>query len=269
MFLFSRYAVIIVAIAASTVLAKAASIDVYLSAPGQQSTFVGSALTETFDGYSTGNKNTPLQSVIGIYQLTPTSQINISNANQYGGANGTRFMAFGAQSGTGGAITLDLDAHHTYFGFWWSAGDPFNGITLYHNDLELARVSTSEITSLLAGATVTAIDGSVYDTALYRGNPNTGENVSQNYAYVSIVVQGAAFNRIQFDNGGLTTSGFESDNHSIYFGNVTVPGDAVWVGEIQGIPDVVIPEPAASMLVAAGLAMLALRWRGRTQADRA
>lgn len=241
--------------------ANAATIDVYLSAPGQQSTFVGGATTETFNGYANGDYSASLSSAIGTYLLSPTSQINIGSANQYGGANGSKFMAFGAQSGTGGDVMLELDGYHTYFGFWWSAGDPYNGVTLFANDLELARISTAEITALLSGETVTAVDGSIYDTSLYRGNPNTGENVGQNYAYVSVIVTGAAFNKVLFDNSGLSNSGFESDNHSVYFGNVAVPGDAVWVTDIDEVPDVVVPEPAVSAMMALGLLALGLRWR--------
>lgn len=240
--------------------ANSASIGVYLSQPGVQSTFVDAALTETFDGLATGNYSSPLVSAIGTYQLSPSAQLHVGNADQYGGAHGTQYISLGAQSGTSDPVTLALGQHYNYFGFWWSAGDPLNGITFYHEGIELARFSTADITNLLSGSTVTAIDGSVYDTAQYKGNPNTGQNSHENYAYVNIILNGASFNSVKMDNSGSTGSGFETDNHSVYLGNVKVPGASVLVTEINQVADHNVPEPATAGFLTAGLVFL-LVWR--------
>lgn len=236
-------------------LLPAASITMSISAPGEQATFITTALTEDFNSLSTGNRTTSYIGTIGTYQLTTTSAFAILAANQFGGANGSRYMSIGAQSGTTGSVFLQLNADYNYFGFWWSAGDAKNGLSLYDGNQFLARISTADIVAKLTPktGTVQAVNGNFYNNALYFGNPNnTTQNTGEPYAYVSLVTAGTTFNRIVFDNSSFLSTGFENDNHSVYFGSVTVPGTSVFISTTQ----TAVPEPGTSVILTVGLLLV-------------
>ena len=205
-----------------------------------------------------------LTTPIGYYEATTGAPLNIKASNQFGGAAGTDYLTFGAQSGTSNPVTLQLNTSYNYFGFWWSAGDANNGLTFYSGTTLLARISTNDILSLLSPATgkVTAIDGTKYNKSAYYGLPNGGtptQDTAEPFAYVSVLGIGSVFDRIVFDNSGSTASGFESDNHSVYTGSVTVPGPNVSVESIA-VASTSVPEPESFALVGAGL-LLAGTWR--------
>ena len=87
---------------------------------------------------------------------------------QYGGAGGSgNYFAIGAESSSTDPVTLSLSSEANYFGFWWSAGDVNNSITLLQNSTALATFTTANIVALLPNTlngTVTAINGIVYNT---------------------------------------------------------------------------------------------------------
>lgn len=230
--------------------AQSESLLAYIGAPDVQTSSVAGnsgALTETFDSLPQGNQSTPYASAIGTFQFSPTAQAAILPADQYGGANGSKYMAFGAQSGTSAPITINLNGSYNYFGFWFSAGDTNNGITFYSNGAEFARFSTSNVLSLLSGSTVTATDGTTYSSSSYFGNPNgTNQDTGEPFAYVEIVTTGGSFDTVVLDNSGTTGTGFESDNETVYAGNVTLPGSDVFVSELTVVA---LPEPSRYTLV--------------------
>jgi hypothetical protein len=251
---------------------ECATIAVYISAPTTQTTFVSGASTETFNSLTNGLRTTNYTSPLvggdnATYQLTTTSAFMIQNADQYGGASGSKYMTFGAQSNTSGAITVKFNAQYNYFGFWWSAGDANNGVSFYLGTTFLGRFSTADIMTVLSPSTgtVKAINGTVYNNSQYYGNPNgSNQNTGEPYAYVSIVTNGITFDKIIMDNSGTTGTGFESDNHSVYNGQVVVPGTAVVV---KSVPPVA-PEPGTAVMMALGVGLLlagrrALRGRVR------
>jgi hypothetical protein len=107
----------------------------------------------------------------------------------------------------------------------------------------VGTIQESEFTSRLpdtTGTTVTAINGTTYNTTAYYGNPNTnflGQDNNEPFIYTDDVLVGGTFNEIEILNNGTTGTGFESDNWSIYTGTVT----------LANIPttDVgVVPEPS-------------------------
>jgi len=109
--------------------AFAQSLLAYISAPDVQSSSQAGntgAETETFNSLPLGNQSTPYVSAIGTYQFSSTAQGAILAADQFGGANGSQYMSFGAQSGTSAPITITLNGNYNYFGFWFSAGDANN-----------------------------------------------------------------------------------------------------------------------------------------------
>jgi hypothetical protein len=249
---------------ALTHIGSAGSLNVYISSPGTQSTFLAGATTETFDLLANGNRSVDYVSAIGTYNLTESARFNIQDANLYGGADDTQYMAFGAQSSSADAIDLDLNGSYSYFGFWWSAGDPLNGLSFYHDGHFQARFATADITLLLSpssGPTVTAINGATYSKSSYRGNPNNGQNGAEAYAYVHIIAQGTTFNRIVFDNSESTGSGFESDNHSVIVGHVVPDGGTVLVREVPA--EAATPEAGTLFLMGTGLVAAGVVKRSR------
>jgi uncharacterized protein (TIGR03382 family) len=237
----------------------AGSISLYISQPGQQTSSVTGTTVTTFDSLAPGNVTAPYVSPIGTYNASSTSPFNVQAANQYGGAiNGatmTSYFTIGAQSGTSAPVSVRLNQDADYFGFWWSAGDANNGISLYNGSTMLAHFTTQMLITLLNGGAgqVTATDGATYNASSYYGNPNTGQNGGQPYAFVDIVATGLTFDTIVFDNSGSVGTGFESDNHTITSAPVTLSGDHVFAGNLNATT----PEPAPFMLMAGGLVLIA------------
>jgi hypothetical protein len=152
---------------------------------------------------------------------------------------------------------LALTSPATYFGFWWSAGDANNGLTFYDGNAVIGRFSTAAILSLLQSPTVTAVNGSTYQSSSYFGNPNnSSQDANEQFAYVDFLATGGTISSIVFDNSGSTGTGFENDNHSVYNGAVTIAPTAVFVSTLS------TPEPATWALLLGGLCILAgVRWR--------
>jgi hypothetical protein len=234
----------------------------YIEAPASQSSSVAGltgAETETFNSAATGDHSTPYSSAIGTFQFSPTAQGDVLAADQFGGANNTPYMAFGAESGTSQPITINLNGNYNYFGFYFSAGDANNGVTLYSNGTEFARFSTTDILALLSGSTVTSLNGTTYNSSAFYGNPSSGhsgQDGSEPFVYVEIVTTGQTFNTVVLDNNNQTGTGFETDNDTVYYGNVTVPGTDVFVSELTAVPE---PRHYAMIFGAVILGLVAVR----------
>ena len=124
----------------------------------------------------------------------------------------------------------------------------------------LARISTTNILARLTPKTrsVQAVNGNFYNNALYFGNPNNTPHYSgEPYAHVSLVASGTIYNRSVFDNSSSLGTGFANDNHSAYFGSVTVPGAIVFISTTQAA----IPEPGTSAILTVGLLLADTRNR--------
>lgn len=177
-----------------------AGISVTIEASGVQSSQQANIITETFDApLPTGVLASPLVSSIGTYTASPGSSIILA-ADQHGGANGTQYISVGAQAGSGGTLTLALNGPADYFGMWWSAIDGQNQLDLYSGATLVGHFDSTNLPAF-SGA--------------YFGNPNNGLNTGEPYAYVNFSgTAGTTFDRIVFTNPSST--GFESDNHSIH-----------------------------------------------------
>lgn len=255
---------VLLAVLGSVLPCSAISISVYVAAPGVVSSPVtgGTAVNEDFSSspnWSQGTYTSNRTRNIGTFVLTPQSALQIVNSNQYGGAgNAGRYGAIGAQSGTSGAITLNLTSPTTFFGMWWSAIDPYNGVSLYDNNNFLMRIGGADLISLFrASSTLTAQNNTVYQTSSYLGKPgtNTRPNMGEYYAYVMFRASGLTFNRLVFDNSGTTSTGFEFDNFQVRSGVITIPGTTVLLTQYQISA---VPEP--SVWIPAGLGLIAAAW---------
>lgn len=243
---------------------SAISISVYVAAPNVVSSPAtgGTAVNENFSSnpnWAQGTYTTDRVRSIGTFDLSPQSALRILNSDQYGGAgNSGRYGAFGAQTSTSGAITLNLTSPTTFFGMWWSAIDAYNGVSLYDNNTFLMRISGADMISLFtASSTLTAQNNSVYQTNSYLGKPGTNprQNLGEYYAYVMFRASGLTFNRVVLDNSGTTSTGFEFDNFQVRSGAFTIPGSTVLLTQYQINA---VPEP--SVWVPAGLGLLGAAW---------
>ena len=175
----------------------------YAEAPGATNSSLADTSVFTFNNYANGTHLTnAVWSGVGTYDL-----LYIINANQYGGANGSPYSVESAKvSGLGGVptSTLNLTTAISYFGMWWSAGDANNFLSFYSGNTLVASFSTATLLSKLPNA--------------YYGNPGPGykgQDSAEAFAYINFYgMGGTTFNKIVLSDPS-TTSGFESDNHTV------------------------------------------------------
>ena len=174
-------------------------------------------------------------------------EVYLQKANLYGGATGTGYYPVQSQapSGVGGPnaidqTTLTLNKPSSYFGLWWSAGDPYNTLSFYSGNTLVATFDTKSILDSLPQS--------------YFGNPTgtfKGQDGGEPFAFLNVYGKpGVTWNRVVFDNPG--SSGFESDNWTVRsqaWG--TLPGESgaapgVHVATVTGsqIALIAAPEPA-------------------------
>jgi len=263
-----------VVIGAMTLLAvagaKAQSFNVFIGAPDDQSNPHSIASVETFNSWTPGLQNglvsSPgLTAFSGTYNFTGNTG-DITVADQYGGAGGTgNYVAMGNYwTGNDNPYSLTLGVDANYFGFWWSAGDANNNIQFYNDGVLLATFTSDHVVNALSGGgTILSVDNTPYNKSDYFGNPNApfaGQNPSEPYAFVSIYATGLTFDEIRFDNGSFTSTGFESDNHTLFSGSLTPVGSQVFVTNLP------VPEPGVTVLF--GVASMGLLFFRRRRAIR-
>lgn len=206
-----------------------------VEAPGVQQTTLVNTIVESFDVLPAGPISMYL-APLGVY----SGGMTVSEPNAWGGAGQTRYLAVGAQSGST-SYELNLFSPQTYFGLYWSAGDAKNELRFFNGSTLLASFRTADVMGGLSAA--------------YIGNPNTGQNMGEKYAFFNFSASGGtAFNRIVFFNDG-TGTGFETDNHTFLF-----PRDPV-------TPAAEAPEPATVLLMGLSFAGLGV-WRRAKRAAR-
>ena len=76
--------------------------------------------------------------------------------------------------------TLTLNNPATYFGLWWSAGDPYNQLTFYSQGKEVGSFSTATVEAYLNKITNNA-------SQPYYGNPNNGNDGGEPFAFFKLL----------------------------------------------------------------------------------
>jgi hypothetical protein len=144
-------------------------------------------------------------------------QLFIKGADAYGGAadatnpKGSLYSLQGAGTRVTSS-TLQLDIASSYFGMWWSAGDPRNVLSFYSGEKLVGSFTTSSLLNLLPST--------------YDGNPiNRRINAGEPYAFINFYGdEKTVWDRIKLANDG--SSGFESDNYTSRV--------AAWKPEVDG-----------------------------------
>ena len=235
------------------------TLNFYISPPTVQNTYVSGARIATFNDKSANtacptewiaDDETPIGTVTatksdGTEGPPANTECKIRPPDKFGGAvpnandqpfppdNTTTLPAAGTNYVgilSNKTVTLSLTQPESYLGFWWSAGDQNNKVSLFSGGPDGTRVgvfTTATLKQMLTG-NVTAIDGNTYRGCQYFGNPRkvdrrtncAGENSSpandpnQPFAYIHLVGEGGLqFDTIVFTQGG--SGGFEFDNMAI------------------------------------------------------
>jgi hypothetical protein len=233
---------------ASTSLSMGA-INVYLS-PNDIQTAEASGIagvtTENFTAAPLGTVNS-YAGALGTYTTTTTASV-LAN-DQYGGNAEGNYLGVAANSSTTLPFTIgDVQ----YFGLYFTAGNDDNIVQLYDNGALVFSFNTASLNTILnnGAGTIQAINGSIYNTADYFGQPVTNNNNSEPYAYLHFIASaGSKFDEVRLSN---ISDVFENDNHSLRAIAPEVPGTLVS-----------IPEPSSALLGLLGVTALGLRRRRR------
>jgi hypothetical protein len=189
---------------------------------------------ETFDSQTGPNfvSNFGGSDVTGAY-----AGVTINPADQYGGAGGSGNYALALDAGEPASYSVALSTTGqsiNYFGFWLSAADTSNTVT----------VTTNQGTYVFTGAEVLDAIAARSDAAAYLGNPSGpfgGQNDGQDYVFVNFfdTTVGDSIKNIVFSQN-VGYAGFESDNQTVghYLGAITgfsVPEPATWALMLVGV----------------------------------
>ena len=152
--------------------------------------------------------------IVGAY-----SGVNVIPVDRYGGAdNDGRYAVVGLDTSDSYSITLTQEGESgiNYFGYWLSALDAGNTVEFFSGATSLGTFTPTNLISIVSG------------NSGYYGNPYTGLNSGEPYAFVNFYLNSGTFDRIVFRQ---TTSGagYESDNHTIGWfskqgGGTVIPG---------------------------------------------
>lgn len=149
--------------------------------------------------------------------------LTILNADQWGGASKTKYIT---QSQNISSFNVKVNQDQRYFGFWWSAGDSANKIIFKNDGQEVAVFETKDLVGFINTRPSA-------ERALYYGNPNCptvgvapcGNNTghkNEPFAYVNVHFNNEVYDEVVIQT--LTSSKFESDNHTFSAQNQTVTG---------------------------------------------
>jgi gliding motility-associated-like protein len=160
--------------------------------------------TENFNGFSLGNLGATGTFAVGAFTRSNTGSVTVTASDVWGGS-GSQYL----QAANSGEVSITLTDPSRYVGFWWAAGNSNNNVTIFGscggNEIQLGTFTAQTVINLLAGSTITAVDGTAYNTSLYK----RANAANEPFAYINLELDdpNIYFTRIVF--GG---SGFEFDN---------------------------------------------------------
>jgi len=125
--------------------------------------------TENFNTQATGEIPASGTVANGTYTKTGPADRKVAiEPNAVWGGTESQYLSLM----TNAVLNITLTDPSRYLGFWWGGGDDYNRVTIFGscggNEIQLGQFTTSSVTNLLAGPTVTAVDGNSYPSASYR-----------------------------------------------------------------------------------------------------
>ncbi len=156
------------------------------------------------------------------------NDLKVQTADQWGGANGSNFITQEAlQSIRSYSLTVSED--QKYFGFWWSAGDPYNKITFKNDGEEVASFKTVDLVNFISSYG-TAQSSAYYGNPAYNGE-STG-HLNEPFSFVNVFFgEDIAYDEVVVATLTEGGSAFESDNHTFS----AIPQD------VRGLPINIAP----------------------------
>lgn len=202
--------------------AKAELIVTYAEDPSLNQSSLGGTQVFDFNTMSIGYQKNVSWKGVGTFD-----QLYINKADAYGGAadatnpKGSLYSVQGAGTPVTSS-TLQLDIASSYFGMWWSAGDPRNVLSFYSGEKLVGTFTTSSLLNLLPST--------------YDGNPiNRKINSGEPYAFINFYGdEKTTWDRIVLTNDG--SSGFESDNYTTR----VAAWDPAQDGALGGVPVAIV-----------------------------
>jgi hypothetical protein len=210
-------AILVLAVAALAVpaaQADAGDLVFAIESPGVQTSQVScpaGLAVEDFDSATPGATITYSSPTLGDYNAVADAPFIISAADELGGAGGAgNYIA----TDIGEAYRLTLAQPAGYFGFWWSAGNGNNEVTVNLADGSSQTFSTQAILN------APGLQGTPGAAGGHFGNPTPafqGQNAGEVYAFVNIFATdpSAKITSLVFGEKPGGVGRFESDNHSI------------------------------------------------------
>lgn len=155
---------------------------------------------------------------------TYSNDLEVKSANQWGGANGSQFITQ-AELESARSYSININKDQKYFGFWWSAGDPYNVITFKNNGEDVAFFKTSDLVYFINNS-------GVVNTSSYKGNPAYSGNdighLNEPFSFVNVFFNDSnAYDEIIVTTMAVDSAAFESDNHTFSAISQTPRGQAL------------------------------------------
>lgn len=160
-----------------------------------------------FNSQSTGTNGFSKSN--GTTTYTYSSDLEIQNANQWGGAGGSKFITQEVLESIR-SYNIKVNEEQKYFGFWWSAGDPYNKITFKKDGVAVAEFKTQDLVNFINSSDVNNTDD-------YYGNPaftGDGGHEDEPFSFVNIFFKQGSYDEIVVATLTAGGSAFESDNHT-------------------------------------------------------
>jgi hypothetical protein len=244
-----RYALAALIGAGLSAGAAHAGVTVTYENPGVENTTAtlgGPHGVETFNSLNPGVQSFSTDYGTGHVITGDYSDVVIRSPDIYGGAGGSNF------AGADFTHTITLDLTNTadaggvkYFGFWLSALDAGNLVTLSENGSQFFSFDPSKVLA------------AVGSNPAYFGNPDQGhQDAGEPFVFVNFFST-TAFNQITFSES-INGNGYESDNHTVAGAFREVTGNP-----LPGVPE---PETWALMIMGFGGAGALLRRQRRRAA---